>query len=174
MLKKIFNKAADSFDQVTQMVTRKLPIPDLEGTDKFIQFTAKREKSGQWTISSKHNLKQVTAGLQDVSRAYLAAAEKHLGRRPYAGEAAEMNFDNASLILRDLEESLLKYKATLAGEEPKHHYMAAYRLLPKQFREGLDDIFFDRTEKKGQILPPKPAADPKPASGFTSFGPKRN
>lgn len=173
MLRKIFNKAADSFDQVAEMVTRKLPVPDLEGTDKFIQFTAKRNKTGQWNITSKNNLKQVTAGLEDVSRAYQTAVEKHYGRKaPIPGEV-DMNFDTAYLILKDMEESLLKYKATPGGEEPKHHFMSAYRLLPKQFREGLDDLFFDRTTKKGQILPPKAAPVAKPFPGQI-FGPKKN
>ncbi len=80
----------------------------------------------------------------------------------------EMNFDTAYLILKDMEDSLLKYRATPPGEEPKHHFMAAYRLLPEKFREGLDDLYFSRTEKKGQILTSKsvapvaqPAAKPK-------------
>ncbi|HYD18270.1 MAG TPA: hypothetical protein VEF76_07315 [Patescibacteria group bacterium] len=153
MFRKMFNRAADSFDQVDQMVTRKLPIPDLENTDKNIQFTATRDKLGHWTITSKHNLRNVTYGLQQVSHAFTAAVEKHTGRKP--GDDLEMNFDSAFLILKDMEESLLKYRATAAGEEPKHHYMAAYRLLPEKFREGLDDLFFNRTEKKGQILPSK-------------------
>ncbi len=174
MLNKIFNKAADTFDRIEQMVTRKLPVPDLEGTDKFVQFTAKRGKHGHWTVSSKHNLKQVTTGLEDVSRAYQAAVEKHAGRKPYSGEDMAMNFDTCILVLKDMEESLLKYKATPGGEEPKHHYMAAYRLLPKQFREGLDDLYFDRTEKKGQILPPKAVLTPKPVPGANPGAPKRN
>ena len=172
MLKKIFNKAADSFDQVADMVTRKLPVPDLEGTDKFIQFTAKRSKTGQWNITSKHNLKQVTAGLEDVSRAYQLAVSKHYGPRAYIGDL-DMNFDTAFLILKDVEESLLKYKQTPGGEEPKHHFMSAYRLLPKQFREGLDELLFDRTAKKGQILPPKAPATPKPFP-TQNFGAKKN
>lgn len=160
MLRKIFGKAADSFDQVDQMVTRKLPIPDLEGTDKFIQFTAQRGKMGHWTITSKHNMKSVTGGLQKVSQAYQQACEKHAGRKP-TGEAFEMNFDTAFLILKDVEEALLKYRSTAPGEEPKHHFMAAYRLLPEKFREGLDDLYFARHEKKGSILAPKTPEAPK-------------
>lgn len=170
MFRKIFNRAAASFDQLDYMVTRQLPIPDLEGSDKYVQFIAKRAKSGNWTISSKHNLRMVTAGLQKVSHAYQAACEKHLGRKSF-GDAPEMNFDTAFLILKDMEESLLRYRATPPKEEPKHHYMAAYRLLPEKLREGLDDLFFSRTEKKGLILQPKalvePVAQPgaKPESG---------
>ena len=44
MFKGWFNKAANSFDEVRQMTTRKLPVPDLEGTDKYVQLTAKRTK----------------------------------------------------------------------------------------------------------------------------------
>lgn len=154
MLRKIFNRPAQSFDQVDQMVTRQLPIPDLEGTGKTIQFTAKRGKLGHWTISSKHNMRHVTAGLQKVSLAYQQACEKHAGRKPM-GEAFEMNFDTAFLILKDMEESLLKYRATAPAEEPKHHFMSAYRLLPEKFREGLDEIYFARSDRKGLILPPK-------------------
>ena len=161
MLRKLFNKAADSFDQVDWMVTRQLPVPDLEGTGKTIQFTAKRGKFGHWTISSKHNLRNVTYGLQKVSLAYQAACEKHAGRKP-TGDAMEMNFDTAFLILKDMEESLLKYRATPPGEEPKHHFMSAYRLLPEKFREGLDDIYFARAEKKGAILVAKAKEEPKP------------
>lgn len=161
MLKKWFNRAADSFDQVDQMVTRQLPVPDLEGTDKSIQFTAKRGKLGHWTISSKHNLRNVTYGLQKVSLAYQKACEKHAGRKPDADGKLEMNFDTAFLILKDMEESLLKYRQTAPGEEPKHHFMAAYRLLPEKFREGLDDLYFARAEKKGAILAPRVAEAPK-------------
>lgn len=172
MLKKIFNKAADSFDRVDEMVTRKLPVPDLEGTDKFVQFTAKRNKSGQWNITSKNNMKQVTAGVEIISRAYQAALEKHYGRKSlYTGESLDMNFDTAFLVLKDMEESLLRYKATPGGDEPKNHFMAAYRLLPKQFREGLDDLLFDRTAKKGPLLAPKAQAPAKPFPG-QMFGKK--
>lgn len=174
MFRKLFNRAADSFDQVDQMVTRKLPIPDLEGTDKNIQFVARRGKYGHWTITSKHNLRSVTSGLQKVSHAYQAACEKHAGRKP-SGDPFEMNFDTAFLILKDMEESLLKYRATPSGEEPKHHFMAAYRLLPEKFREGLDDLYFSRSEKKGAILAPKgkeePAAVAQPASKPKTGGP---
>ena len=57
MFRRITGRPADSFDQVEEMNTRKLPIPDLEATDKFVQFTAKRTKEGYWTISYKNNVK---------------------------------------------------------------------------------------------------------------------
>jgi len=166
MFKGWFNKAANSFDEVRQMTTRKLPVPDLEGTDKFVQLTAKRTKEGYWTISIDNNIKTVTAGVQEVSRAYRSAINKHTGRYVTAGdEELRMNFDAAFLILRDMEEALLKYRNTPAGPEPAHHFMAAYRLLPTGFKEQMDDLFFSHTEEKGEILEAKkptaaPAAKP--------------
>ena len=154
-MRNIFKRVADSFDQVRHMSTRKLPIPDMEGTGKYVEFNAKRDKSGFWSITSKHNVTSVTYGFQTVSRAYQAAVLKHTGKSVDKDDDLLMNFDTAFLILRDMEEALLKYKNTPAGEEPANHFMAAYRLLPKQFREGLDDLFFSRTEKKGEVLAPK-------------------
>ena len=159
----IFNKTADSFDRVRHMVTRRLPIPDLEGTGKYVEFHAKRDKQGFWTISSKHNVTSVTHGFQTVSRAFQAACLKHTGRVPDKSENFLMNFDTAFLVMKEMEEALLKYNSTPAGNEPPNHFMAAYRLLPQQFREGLDDLYFNRTEKKGEILAPKVKKDPKDA-----------
>lgn len=163
-MKKTFQRFSkrqpDSFDQVREMTTRKLPVPDLDGTSIYVQFTAEKSKEGYWTISSKTNLKSVTAGLQSVGRAYQDAVTKHFGKRVEQYKGLTLNFDTAFLILRDMEESLLKYNNTPAGEEPPRHYMGAYRLLPLQFREGLDDLGHNRTEKSGPILPPKPGAAP--------------
>lgn len=161
-MRNIFKRVADSFDQVKLMVTRKLPIPDMEGTGKYVEFQAKRDKQGFWSITSKHNVTSVTYGFQTVSRAYQAAVLKHTGRNVEKGDSPLMNFDTAFLILRDMEEALLKFNNTPAGNEPANHYMAAYRLLPQQFREGLDDLFFSRTEKKGEVLAPKIKKDPAP------------
>jgi hypothetical protein len=163
-MKNIFKRVADSFDQVRLMVTRKLPIPDMEGTGKYVEFQAKRDKQGFWSITSKHNVTSVTYGFQTVSRAYQAAVLKHTGKSVDKGDEFLMNFDTAFLILKDMEESLLKYNGTAAGAEPANHFMAAYRLLPQQFREGLDDLFFSRTEKKGEILAPKTAKKDKDAT----------
>jgi hypothetical protein len=168
MLRRIFNRAADSFDQVAWMVTRKLPVPDLEGTKKYVQFTAQRGKDGYWTISSKHNMTNITAGFQAVSRAYQKATEKHADRKAATGETLSMNFDTTFLVLKDMEESLLGHTGTAPDSEPKHHFMHAYRLLPKQFREGLDDLLFKRTEQKGRLMEPKTrpqSAQQKPQPG---------
>lgn len=158
-MKNMFRRIATSFDKVTLMTTRRLPVPDLEGTGKYVEFQARRDKQGFWSITSKHNVTQVTAGFQTVSRAFQAACQKHAGVVPDKGENLLLNFDTAFLILKDMEESLLKYNATPMGEEPGWHYMAAFRLLPQQFREGLDDLFSSRTERKGAILAPKPRKD---------------
>lgn len=175
MFKGWFNKAANSFDEVKQMTTRKLPVPDLEGTDKYVQLTAKRTKDGYWTINIDNNIKTVTAGVQEVSRAYRSALTKHTGRYVQQGdEEFRMNFDAAFLILRDMEESLLKYRDTPPGAEPAHHFMAAYRLLPNAFREQMDDIYFERNEEKGEILAAKkPQATPaaKPNAPKPNFPP---
>lgn len=171
MFKGWFNKAANSFDEVKQMTTRKLPVPGLEGTDKFVQLTAKRTKEGYWTLSIQNNIKTVTAGVQEVNRAYREAVTKYTGRR-LSGSAEEfrMNFDAAFLILRDMEESLMKFRGTAPQAEPDFHYMAAYRLLPKSFREDIDAMFFEKHEENGGILPPRAKAAPaakndKPKNG---------
>ena len=178
MFKGWFNKAANSFDDVKQMTTRKLPVPDLEGTDKFVQLTAKRTKEGYWTISIQNNIKTVTAGVQEVSRAYREAITKYTGRRIGSNtDEFRMNFDAAFLILRDMEESLMKYKETAPSPEPDFHYMAAYRLLPQTFREQMDELFFEKHVERGGILPPKPKAAPaaaKPDAPKNSGGFKPN
>ncbi|MDY0008295.1 MAG: hypothetical protein RBS08_01190 [Bdellovibrionales bacterium] len=171
MFKGWFNKAADSFDDVKQMTTRKLPFPGLEGSDKFIQLTAKRTREGYWTISSQTNIKTVTGGVQDVSRAYRQAVSKYTGRSASSsGEEFRMNFDAAFLILRDMEESLIRYKDSAPTPEPDFHYMAAYRLLPQAFREQMDDIFHEKHGENGGILPAKP----KPQSPANSTPPRNN
>ncbi|MDP2206233.1 MAG: hypothetical protein Q8K65_08000 [Alphaproteobacteria bacterium] len=168
MFKGWFNKAANSFDDVKQMTTRKLPVPDLDGTDKFVQLTAKRTKEGYWTISIQNNIKTVTNGVQEVSRAYRDAITKYTGRRISSNtDEFRMNFDAAFLILRDMEESLMKYKETAPSPEPDFHYMAAYRLLPQAFREQMDELFFEKHAERGGILPPKPKAAPAAAKPNT-------
>lgn len=158
MLKGLFSrKAADKFDQVDQMVTRKLPIPDLDGTDKYVQLTAKRDRHGLWTITGKNNMKMITSGMRAIDRAYNAALAKHAADapKPEKDSPLRMDFDQAYLMLRDMEESLLKYNATPPAEEPPRHYMAAYRLLPQGFREKMDELLRLRTEEAGEILPPR-------------------
>lgn len=165
MLKILFGKSSDSFDRTREMKTRELPIPDLEGTNKYIQFIAKKGKDGLWTISSQNNIKSVTGGILQVSDAWRAVQNKYLGR---TGDTDfKMTFDNAFLILRDLEEALLKYRNTEPKEEPKGHYMHVYRLLPQGLKTKLDDTYFLHQRTKGSILPPAPKGQQggKPATG---------
>ena len=155
------------------MVTRKLPIPGFDETsNKFIQFTARRTKEGYWTIGTKYNLKTMTAGLVTVTEAFASAATKHTGKPLDAAKETPLNFDTAFLILRDLEESLLKFTKTMTGNEPSYHYMEAYRLLPKQFQEGLDEIYFERNDKRA-ILPILPVETPKKADKPTDSAPNK-
>jgi hypothetical protein len=175
MFKGWFNKAANSFDDVKQMTTRQLPVPGLEGSDKFVQLTAKRTKEGYWTISIQNNLKTVTAGVQETSRAYREAITKYTGRRITNNtDEFRMNFDAAFLILRDMEESLMKFKDTAPQAEPDFHYMAAYRLLPRAFREQMDEIFFDKHGENGGILPQKPKPAPQAEKSKNNGGFKPN
>lgn len=162
IFRRFSRKSADSFDQVDKMVTRELPIPDLEGSNIYIQFKAEREKDGLWKIRSFTNLKNVTSGLQAVGQAYQKAVAKHFGKHVEKYKDLCLNFDTALLILRDMEESLLRHSGAHAGDEPARHYMAAYRLLPQSFREGLDELAQSRAEKHGEILPSKAKA-PAPA-----------
>jgi hypothetical protein len=150
------------------MVTRKLPIPDLAETDRFIQFAAKRGKDGYWVLEEKHNVRGITAGFQEMSDAYKTAVSRHFikkeGKKQTQDNAAspKLNFDTAFLILRDMEDALLGYDKTPAGEEPPHHFMHAYRCAPKQFQTGLDQLYFSRGEG-GAVLKPRqaPVAQPQ-------------
>ena len=45
--------------------------------------------------------------------------------------------------------------------------------LPQQFREGLDDLFFSRSEKKGEILTPKAKKDKDPTAQPASKNPDK-
>jgi hypothetical protein len=161
---RISGKPADSFDRVTDMVTRKLPVPGFGEGDKFIQVRAGRTKEGLWEINVKHNLKSVTAGLQAASDAFQSACKKHAGTTIVKNQRQNLNFDTAFLILRDMEEALLKNAGISGGNEPDLHYMAAYRLLPREFQEGLDEVAHARTQARGEILveinKPTPASKP--------------
>lgn len=171
--RRVTGRPVDSFDQVTRMTTRKLPIPDLETTNKFVRFTAKRTKEGYWEITSDTNMKSVTAGFQLVQEGFQNAVEKHLGQKLTKGYTQPYNFDTAFLILRDMEESLLKRAGSEAKNEPDGHYMAAYRLLPRKYQEGIDDIHQTRTEKAGPAVAPKDPPIAQPAAK-PQQGPKPN
>jgi hypothetical protein len=164
MLKKLFGKSVRTFDKTKKMVTRNLPIPNLEDTGSFIRFTAKKNEEGYWMIAGEQKLSTVTTGLQMATEAYRKAICKHTSaaKEDLAGDMA-FTFDSAFLILRDMEESLLNYAATEAGPEPDHHFMAAYRLANANMKTALDERFYRTQTEKGLILKPKslpPAAAP--------------
>lgn len=153
MFKRIFNKTASSFDEVKAMLTRKLPLPGLGDGDKFIQIRAERRKSGYWALTFKHNLRTVTAHSEETMRCFQRALKKHTGKHhdifDRFGDPAEcvVNFDSAFLVLREMEETMQKLSPTLPpAEEPAHHYMTAYRLMPQTFRENIDYLYFARMQ----------------------------
>lgn len=152
IFRRISGKPVDSFDRVTDMVTRKLPVPGFGENEKYIQLRAGRTKEGLWEITVKHNMKMVTAGLQAASDAFQAACVKHAGTTIVKNQRQNLNFDTAFLILRDMEEALLKHAGTSGGNEPDFHYMAAYRLMPREFQSGIDEVAHARTAAKGEIL----------------------
>lgn len=167
MFKNLFNKVMrkppDSFDQVKMMVTRKLPIPGLEGTRVFVAFNAKRNKEGFWEIGSMTDLQNITSGFQLVQEAFKQAVLRHSNKAWRDGQA--FNFDTAYLILREMEESLFKHAGmTVSGGEPKNHFMAAYRLCHQQFQQALDDTFNGRLGKGGNGVLPSKIAQPQPAA----------
>lgn len=164
-LRDFFRKTVKSFDDLREMVTRDLPIPGFEGTDKYIRFAAHRDSEGYWSITTKTNITTVTVGVETVTQAYQAAMLKHTGKVPGRGQVFKMNFDTVFLILRDMEEALLKYRDNVAKQEPPRHYMSAYRLLPDRLRTDIDDLYFLRNREKGQILKPRPPGPAAPPEG---------
>jgi hypothetical protein len=167
IFKKAFGrKAARSFDDVRYMRTRRLPVPGLNDPDKYFIFEAKRGDDGYWKVEGKHNLRNVTSGVEDVSKAFADVFRKHAGQRSALLASYIFNFDAAFMILREMEEAVLAHNGDAAPTpEPDHHFMAAYRLLPQAFRTTLDETYFRGLREKGPVLAPKkPAAENKPAS----------
>ena len=167
-MKSWFNRSAKHFDDVTEMVTRKLPIPDIDDDDKYVQFVARRDENGYWAISSRNNVHTVTEGIEHVSRAFQSALHKHLSESLNASQTkrqkqGEMTFDNAFIILRDLEKSVLAHAETLAaGAEPKNHFMAAWRLMPPKLQTRLNTETEYRDTHTHTPLFPSPKKDKKP------------
>ncbi|MBI3441121.1 MAG: hypothetical protein HY052_04860 [Proteobacteria bacterium] len=134
------------------MLTRKMALPDKGGHILQIQFLAKRDSEGFWEV---FDITRSSDRGQSVDMAMMRADAtqkalmKHLGKD---SQGDKMNFDEAFLVLRELEEGYLKYSGAVPDKEPFDHYMAAYRLLPQQFREGLDDVYQMRRDKS-DILP---------------------
>ena len=146
---------AKTCGEVDRMCTRKLPIKNAGKVDSSIYFLGKKNKTGHWGLFSINKGPIPPKELTLLENTLRAIYKKHLGQ---SSTEDSMNFDEAFLILRELEETYLKHGAAAPDTEPFDHYMAASRLLPKQFREGLDDLYRTRQPEK-EILPSKA---PKP------------
>lgn len=160
--RRISRKAAKSIDEVDRMYTRRLPIPGLANSKRFIIFFAERNNAGQWKVFSQDNYVvdagKITTEMKLSSAAIQKAFTKHISRG--VTKDLKMNFDQAFLVLRELEEAYLQHANKTPDKEPFDHYMAAYRLLPRQFQESLDEIYKSRLAEGG-ILPAKPTAPPQ-------------
>lgn len=162
-------KPPKSVNEIGIMQTRRLPIPGLEGQDKYVEFVAKRNKEGLWSITPYHNMKVVTAGLQEISNAFAATIKKHLGQERNDPSTLKMNFDNALLILREMEDSVYAHTGMGAGSAPRLHYSEAQALLPAQFVEGLDAVQAQRTKDFGPVFE---STKPAPAPARRYQGPQ--
>ena len=177
MFRKMTGKPFKSFDETDQMVTRSLPIPtNTANGGGYIQFIATRNKHGLWEINARHTLEKSTSGFKLLMQALHSCLTKHYGRVPGKNEELKMNFDTAFYLLREMEEAVFKYHNLPAGEEPDRHFMQAWRLAPKEFRDGIEDIYQARL-RKSDILPRKiqPAPDsPEAPAPKKPEGPKLN
>lgn len=159
-LRSWFSRSArtpDSFADVKEVTTRKLPLPCNTTSRDFVVFSAKKEKDGRWslhgyyahTISPKISISQVAAAFSQVILKNVPPST------PVDLKKTRFNFDQIFLILKEMEETMLCNNQASTEVEPPNHYMAAYRLLPKVFRETLADMYAQNLEK-GRVLPPKP------------------
>jgi hypothetical protein len=169
VFRKMAGKPPETFDEVNYMTTRALPLPDKGNMYPYLRFTAEKDKHGRWTIYTDSNdiwSAKYYQGYKLSNAAVRAAIAKH--STSTANGDNKLNFDSAFMILRELEEAHLKYSNKQPTEkESSTHYMVAFRLLPPQFQEVLEDLYKSRLEKS-DILPPKAAPALKPQPG----GPK--
>lgn len=173
MIHRLFRKAAKSFDRVKCMVTRKLPLPDLGDTGHTLQFTARRDEMGYWTVVGHHNISTITDGVEKINDAYRSVISRHTGV-PVADlrDSMRMTFDTAFIILREMEEiTLAHHHPSALGPEPVNHYMGAYRLLPENLRVKLDARFHDsrpaaEDDAATAVQKSLPAHPGKPAGGL--------
>lgn len=159
--RKMTGRPARSLEAVDEMYTRRINISEDKKRPLFVQFVAERKADGYWKIFDISDNEWQYLPLIH-SRQHIKAVQKvfskHLGRN---SKEDSMNFDEAFLILRELEESYLKYTGKQAGPEPFDHYTAAFRLVPTQFHESMEEIYQKR-RGEGDILPPRePKSDPK-------------
>ncbi len=161
VFRKMAGKPAASFDEANRMTTRVLPIPGRDNMGVYLRFTAQKSGNDRWTIYIDSNdiwYAKYYPGYKLSEAAVNAAIAKHADSA--TAKDNKVSFDAAFMILREVEEAHLKYSNKLPSPgEPSDHYMVAYRLLPQQFQEGLEDIYKSRLEKSN-IMPPRP---PQPA-----------
>lgn len=153
---------ARSFDEVRVMVTRELPLPGLDESKFYMRLRAVRNSNNTWSIyrntKEPQNFSEIsTEGkIKMPFKAVVRAIARHASK-DHPGQLS-VSFDVAFLILKEVEESHLKYIRALPGEEPPFHYMAAFRLLPQPFREGLNDLY----QARMKIVPKFSTGSKKP------------
>ena len=148
-----FKKAADSFNNVDRMVTRKIPVPGLEYPKCFLQMEARRDRNGFWSLAAKEYMPEDALYKTEALLAVIRTIIKKHANDPSSGRDS-VNFDAAFFILRETEETLLKDGSTPSGAEPDHHYMQAFRLLARPMQDGLNDIYQARLGKTPPVEPP--------------------
>ena len=164
--RKIIGKPFESLEDMDKMVTRDLPIPDHGEPGHYIRFMAKRKSDGHWKILSQNNLEVIPEGFGKIVDAYQRVEQRHC--MEITGKKKPINFDTAFLILREIEETLLKYESrkSVLTKEPAHHFMQAWRLAPKPLQDGLDELYAIRTA-------PGPVLEPKTRTAFAEKPPGR-
>ncbi len=155
VFRRLSGKPPISFDEINTMATRRIPLPDAGKKDAYIKIISKKDSTGQWRLCSPaHNFEYSVMPVhlkEDLFSAISLALYKHTGDGNL-DHARGLNFDATFMILRDLEEAYMHRDKTSPEKEPLDHYMVAYRLLPKKYAEGLDDLFQVRLEKGPALL----------------------
>lgn len=160
-LKRFFNrlvgKEPPPIHKIRQMGTKKLPIPDFGGEDYYVRFVAKRDKRGQWEISSETNCTMSVAGMEKCREA-LAKLKKDV--KGETGGTHWLNLDETFLVLSGIEKSLLDYDKRCPGksadpETPKDHFGKVLERMPETMQMTLmaRAAEIEGTDKK--LLEPK-------------------
>jgi hypothetical protein len=141
------------------MVTVKLPIggtTDHDTADKYVQFIAKRSRSGVWRIDDANNLKATNDTARQITKAYHAAVKRHAGYVPKYPADMEHSFDQAFLILQNVEDAVLAQTGSARPSIlPRDHFSSVLKLLPPQYGEGLAAILQARISRDKAALPAK-------------------
>lgn len=153
-----FKKVADNINDLRHMETQKLPIPGIDSPDHYLVIMASQKSYGTWQIEGFHTLGENNhpPGFLMLEQAFIKVVQHYHRAAPQrVGKTTQGNFDDAFLILRAMEESVLAYMDRTAGIEPAGHFMSAYRLLPQEDRIRLDGLYFSIQRDKGPVLPPR-------------------